>query len=294
MPNTMNNKLMHEQLSIHEKNPIIARFFNYDRFSFPWHFHSVFEIIYVTESTGQRFVADSMENFYPGDLILLGHNVPHYMRSAPEYETGNDKLRVKGVIIQFEKDFMAHAIQQYTDMMHIKSLLEKSERGIHFPVSGNNEITSYITRLPTLSGLEQIVHLLYLLDKMAVCTDKRILGSTHFSNSLSLFTNNRMEKVLSYITFHYTENISLENTASLVAMNTTAFCRYFKEKSGKTFMEYILELRVGYACQLLLSNSMDISQLSMECGFNTVSHFNRIFKRITNLTPSEYRKQFLK
>lgn len=285
---------MHEQLSIHEKNPVIARFYDYDRFTFPWHFHSVFEIIYVTESTGQRFVADSMESFYPEDLILLGHNVPHYMRSAPEYDAGNDKLRVKGVIIQFEKDFMAHAIQQYTELRHVKLLLEKSERGIHFPASGNNEITSCIKKLPTLNGVDQITHLLQLLDKMALDTNKRVLGSAQFNNSLSLFTNNRMEKVLSYITFHYTEDISLENTASLVAMNTTAFCRYFKEKSGKTFMEYILELRVGYACQLLLSNSMDISQLSMECGFNTISHFNRIFKRITNLTPSEYRKQFLK
>lgn len=285
---------MHEQLSIHENNPIIARYIDYDRFTFPWHFHSEFEIIYVTESTGQRFVADSMENFYPEDLILLGHNVPHYMKSAPEYETGNNELRVKGVIIQFEKDFMAHTIQQYADLTHVKLLLEKSRRGIHFPASGNDEITEYIKKLPLLSGLDRIINLLQLLDKMALCTDKRALGSAHFSNSLSLFTDNRMEKILSYITFHYTEAISLEKTASLVAMNTSAFCRYFKEKSGKTFMEYILELRVGYACKLLLNNLMDVSQISMECGFNTTSHFNRIFKRITKLTPSEYKKQFLK
>lgn len=290
----MKNRFMHEQLSMNDDIPVIARYYDYEKFTYPWHFHSEYEIIYVEESVGERFVADSMEAYYPGDVILLGNNVPHYMKSAPQYYENNSLLRVKGVVIQFKKDFMSHAINNYTDLKHVKQLLEQSERGIHFPFSTNKEIIEKINLLPTYKGIERIINLLRLLDAMAKISSKRLLGSAQFNNSLSLFTDNRLEKVLSYITFHYTETINLHNIAAMVPMNATAFCRYFKEKSGKTFTEYVLDLRIGYACKLLVGNSMDISQISIECGFNTTTHFNRIFKRNTGLTPSEYRRQFLK
>lgn len=290
----MKNRFMHEQLSMNEGVPIIARYYDYERFTYPWHFHSEFEIIYVEESVGERFVADSMEPFCPGDVILLGNNVPHYLKSAPMYYDTNPLLRVKGVVIQFKQDFLSHGINNYTDLKHVKQLLSQSERGIHFPASDNQAMIEKINLLPTYKGINRIVHLLLLLDEMAKAGNRRLLGTAQFNNSLSLFTDNRLEKVLSYVTFHYTETINLDKIAAMVPMNTTSFCRYFKEKSGKTFTEYVLELRIGYACKLLVGNLMDISQISIECGFNTMTHFNRIFKRNTGLTPSEYRKQFLK
>ena len=243
----MENKLMHEQLTIYAGTPIIARHYDYDRFTFPWHVHNEFEIIYVKESTGERFVADNMETFYPHDLTFVGHGVPHYMKSAPEYETNNHSLRVKGVIIQFEEHFMSHSISNYADLAHIKKLLDESARGIHFPYPENKETM-----------------------------------------------DQRMEKILSFLANHYKENIDLNEISSIVAMNSSSFCRYFKERSGKTFMEYLLDLRIGHACKLLIENKIDITQISIECGFNTITHFNRIFKRNTGLTPSEYKKQFLK
>ena len=103
-----------------------------------------------------------------------------------------------------------------------------------------------------------------------------------------------MEKILTYLSGHFKEDIDLNEISSLVAMNASSFCRYFKERLGKTFTEYMLDLRIGYACKLLVENTMDVIQISIECGFNTIAHFNRIFKRNTGLTPTEYRKQFLK
>lgn len=285
---------MHEQLTIYEGNPVRARHINYKHFTFPWHFHNEYEIIYVRESTGQRFVADSIEPFTPGDLTLLGHNVPHYMKSSPEYEQKKLQLPVTGVVIQFEKDFMKHAISNYPALTQIKLLLEESKRGIHFPSPANQILLPLIEQLPDLKGTEQIISLLLLLEKMANLKEKRYLGSLHFYNTLSSFTDNRLEKILSYVNYHYTQNINLHHIAAMTAMNTASFCRYFKEKSGKTFMQYILELRIGYACRLLANNQMDISQIGVECGFNTLSHFNRIFKRITGFTPSNYRKEIIK
>ena len=285
---------MHEQLTIYSGTPIIARHYDYDKFTFPWHVHNEFEIIYVKESYGERFVADNMETFHSYDLTLVGHSVPHYMKSAPEYENGNKTLRVKGVIIQFEEDFMAHAINNYADLSHIKKLLDESERGIHFSYPENSEIIRCIEQMPESKGTMRIINLLHLLDLMANFTDKRYLGSVHFCQSVSLTMDSRMEKILNFLIAHYKEDIDLNEISSIVAMNASSFCRYFKEKSGKTFTEYILDLRIGQACKLLVENKMDVVQISLECGFNTITHFNRIFKRNTGFTPTEYRKQFLK
>lgn len=285
---------MHEQLTINDEYPIIARYYDYDKFAYPWHFHAEYEIIYVKDGTGERFVADRIEPFIPGDVILLGQNVPHYMRSAEEYYKANSSLRVTGAVIQFANDYMAHAINKYADLSHIKTLLDRSRRGIHFPSPDNTEIVNCIEKLPQCKGVHRIANLLFLLDKMARLKSKRLLGSSHFDQNLSVLTDNRLEKVLSYITFHYTEPLSLSDIASIVSMNASAFSRYFKEKTGKSFIEYILELRIGYACKLLIGSSLDISQIYIECGFNSICHFNRMFKRKTGLTPSDYRKEFLK
>ncbi len=288
----MENIIMHEQLTINEQRPIISRYYDYAHFAYPWHFHSEFEIIYIKESHGERYVADCMESFCPGDVVLLGSNLPHYMRSSNIYYEGNPKLRVKGVVIQFANDYMSHAINRYADLSHIKILLEKAKRGIHFPFPENNEIIEDIENLPFQKGIARITKLLFLLDKMALFKNKRFLGSLRFNENIPKFSDSRIEKVLSYINYHYTEDIKLDDISSLFSMNTSAFCRYFKQKTGQTFIDYIQNLRIGYACKLLIGTSYDISQISLECGFNTICHFNRIFKRNTNLTPSEYRLKF--
>lgn len=290
----MGHKIMHEQLTIFSGTPIIARHYDYDKFTFPWHVHNEFEIIYVEESTGERFVADNMETYKAHDLTLVGHGIPHYMKSAPEYEKGDPNLRVRGTIIQFEEDFMAHAINNYADLSHIKILLDESKRGFHFPYPESEEIIHCIQQLPESNGTMRIINLLHLLDLMAKLPAKRYLGSLQFCQSLSPAMDPRMKKILSFLMTHYKDDIDLYEVSSLVAMNTSSFCRYFKEKSGKTFTEYILGLRIGHACKLLVKNEMDINQICFECGFNTITHFNRIFKRNTGFTPTEYRKQFLK
>lgn len=282
---------MHEQLPIDDNHPIIARYYDYKRFTYPWHFHRAYEIIYVREGHGERFVADNIGTFGAGDIILLGSNLPHYMRSAVEYFSENSQKRVKGVIIQFHQDFMAHAINNYIDLKQIKDLLEESKRGILFTPPSNKEIIEEIEGLPLLKGIDRLINLLLILTRMARSKNKDFLGSRQFNNSLPIFADDRLEKVLSYVNYHYTEKINLQEVAAKIPMNATAFCRYFKEKSGKTFIDYILDLRIGYACKLLSDKSMDISQIGIASGFNSITHFNRIFKRKTNMTPTEYKSR---
>ena len=281
--------IMHEQLPININNPMKARYFDYKKFTYPWHFHSQFEIIYTRKGSGERYVADRMENFMDGDLVLLGSNVPHYMKSGKEYNYANDSLNVEGVIVQFEKDFMTHAIQNYSDLNRIKTLLDKSRVGLHFPFTTHQKIIAMLELLPTYHDLIRIIHLLLILDEMASSKKVRLLGSPHFSNNMSVYSDNRLEKLLSFITLNYTKDLKLEEVASMIAMNPSAFSRFFKVKTGRTFVQYINDMRIGYACKLLAGKSMNISQIGDECGFNTISHFNSVFKSNTGLTPSEYK-----
>ncbi|GBU07821.1 AraC family transcriptional regulator [Bacteroidales bacterium] len=284
--------LLQEQLSLSEARPINARVFDYKHFFFPWHMHNEYEIIYIEQGEGTRFIADSISPFFPGDILLVGSNLPHFMKSAPEYECRNNDLRTKGIIIQFEKNFMAHAVSNYPVLKGVKSLLQKSERGLYFPKDSSQALLRHIKKLPKLSGIKQLTHLLTLLGKMSEIESAHTIGSDHYNNAVSYSSDIRIDKVLSYIRYNYTAAIKLELLSSMVSMNTTAFCRYFKEKVGKTFVEYMLELRIGYACKLLINNKGNISQISMECGFNTISHFNQTFKRIAGLSPRDYRKHF--
>ncbi|MDD4515833.1 AraC family transcriptional regulator [Massilibacteroides sp.] len=292
----MKNRFMHEQLPINEYNPIIARNYDYNRFTYPWHFHSEYEIIYIKEGYGEYFVADQTGTFNSGDIFFLGSNLPHYMRSAPDFFLEENTMRVKGVVVQFQKEFMTYAIENYMDLKPIKDLFEQSKRGILFSCSSNSvnkELIERVEILPQEKGINRFTTLLLLLDAMAKHKNKKVLGSRQFNNSLSLFSDNRLEKILSFVNYHYAEKIELETVAAMIPMNVTAFCRYFKEKTGKTFMDYILDLRIGYACKLLSGKQMDVSEICLSSGFNSITHFNRVFKRKTGLTPSDYRQQFL-
>ena len=249
-------------------------------------------MIYVSDGYGERFVADSVEQFKPKDVILLGSNIPHYLKSDKIYYDENSNLRVKGVIIQFAHDFMSHAISNYTDLSHIKQLLEDAGQSIYFPYPNNRDIINCIEELPSYNDIYRIINLLALLDKMAVFKYKRFLGSPAYSEKVFYRPDERIEKVFSFLSYHYTENLQLNNIASIVSMNTSAFCRYFKEKTRKSCIDYIQDLRIGHARRLLIETSLDITQISIESGFNTTRHFNKIFKRKIGFPPSVYREKF--
>lgn len=286
---------MHEQLPIDEYNPIIARHYDYSRFTYPWHFHDEYEIIYVQEGSGTYYVADNMGEFHAGSIFLLGSQLPHYLESEENLISAtNAKQRVKGVVIQFQKDFMSFPIDHYIDLKSIKTVLNLSKRGIFFSTKIQSDLIERIEHLPSCKGIERLVNLLLILDLMAKSSDKELLGSRQFNNALSQFSDDRLDKIISYVNYHYTEPVDLATVAAKVPMNVTAFCRYFKAKSGKTFVDYVQDLRIGYACKLLSNKNMDIAQICAASGFNSIAHFNRTFKRKTNLTPTEYKRQFLK
>jgi len=285
--------IMNERLTISKSLPLKARFYDYKYFTYPWHFHSEYEIIYIQESSGTRFVGNNIEKYRSGDIFLIGSNLPHYMKSDDIYLSEDNNLKVKGTIIQFEKDFMYHSINHYPHFIKIKNLLEESQRGVYFPSGCSPKLQNLLETIPLETGIDQITAFLQLLKEMSEISTRKIISSSDSTNNIIMDNVSRIDKILSFLNKHYTRNVSLAEISSYAAMNPSAFCRFFRSKTGKSFKNYILDMRIGYACKLLLMNDINILQISTECGFDTISHFNKTFKKNMGYPPSEYRRKML-
>ena len=269
-------RIVNEQLHISDSNPIKARAYDYKSFTYPWHFHGEYEILYVEKGYGQCIIGDSIIDYSDETLLLFGSALPHCMQNPPEYGQ-DDSLRVNGTII----------------FININTLLNESNRGVKISVKNKPEITSLLKQIPESEGMEQLILFLRLLQSLSMIKKREFAASPNYNPVPAEFKNKKIEKVVAYINKKYTDNITLDEIASYTAMNPSAFCRYFKDHTGKTLKQYITDMRIGYACKLLADDRLNISEISMECGFESAVHFNRCFKGVTGVTPTEYRKKIL-
>lgn len=286
-------KIMHEQVSFAPRTMLKVKWDDFPHFTYPWHFHSEFEIVYILKSSGKRFVADSVESFQEGDITLMGSNLPHFWKSEIQNDTENSN-RVNAIVVQFHKDFFKDEINAYPEFHRISELLKRAARGIHFSKTSGEQIGKMLKRLLKVNGLERMIYFIKLLDMMARIENYRILASKAYLLEDHKELNNRLDKIMHFINTNYQRKITQEEVATKIGMTTAAFCRYFKEKTGKGFIYFVNEMRIGYACKLLIENHLSISQICFECGFNNISNFNRMFKRQTGYTPGEYQQQFIK
>jgi AraC-like DNA-binding protein len=286
-------KIMHEQVSFAPRTMLKVKWDDFPHFTFPWHFHSEFEIVYVLKSSGKRFVADSVEPYQEGDITLMGSNLPHFWKNDDPGDAGNAS-HVNAIVVQFHKDFFREEINSYPEFHRINELLKRASRGIHISKTSGEKIGRMLKRLLKLHGLERMLYFIKLMDTLARVENYRILASKAYQVEDHKELNNRLDKIMHFITTNYQRKITQEEIASKIGMTTSAFCRYFKEKTGKGFIFFVNEMRIGYACKLLIENHLSISQVCFECGFNNISNFNRMFKRQTGFTPGEYQQQFLK
>lgn len=264
-------------------------------FTSPWHFHPETEIILITEGYGTRFVGDSVKNFYPGDLCIIGANTPHVFLSHSDFHETDGTLTSRAICIQFEDDFWGEGFAGLEELKSIKELLINSARGIHFKKGTRKLLEEMILDFPGKSGIQCITHLLEVLHMMTSGKDHSILSSPNYANiHLNRVDIDRMEKLYDYVFRNFTRKIPIEEVAGVLNISKHSFCRYFKSRTNKVFSEFLSEVRVGNACKLLIENRSSISQVCYESGFNNISNFYRQFKHVKKMTPSEFQKKYLR
>lgn len=264
-------------------NSYVAYRYATGRFPFLWHYHPEYELTLILEGSGERMVGDSLEYFMPGDLVLLGPGLPH---------TWVSKVASAAVVVQFSESFIA-PIVQYPECDRIRALLRRSSQGLSFPVPGlgNGDLTASIIRLPTAKAAGRISGLLDVLQVLAGSrVASRSLASPYFQPAAGKKTEGRIGKVFHYVHRHSADKVTLKEVAGLINLSESAFCKFFKRTTGKTFSDYLAEIRIGHACHLLSESDDTISEVAYRSGFDSLTYFNRVFLRKKGLRPREFRK----
>lgn len=259
-------------------------------FETPWHFHPEYELILITNGVGKRYMGDSIADFDAFELILIGPNLPHFWRNADDCDLG----KANAYVIHFQENFLGNEFFNLPEMILIRQLLHKAQTGLKFTGSANVEVGNVIQRLSALTPFERLIQLQLILYRLAGSTECESLSSPGFVESFQATRNERISKVYEYVMYHFRQKITLEAIASVANMSEVGFCRYFKTTTGKPFFSFLNEIRIGYACRLLMDSALNITQIAYESGFNNLAHFNRQFKTTTRYTPQQYRESFKK
>lgn len=262
----------------------------YQFFYNPWHFHPELELTLVVKSYGQRQVGDSIENFYPGDLVLVGSNLPHVWKNDQSFLLDENKKDAAAVVVKFSEDFAGKEFMNLPEMRVVKDLiLKKATFGVKLTGGLRDDIEKEIRLLCALTADELLIKVLQLLLKIAKSNEYILLASNLYKKE-TLRSNHRINKVLDHIMDNYHQNLTLDELAEIIHMNKNAFCKFFKNSMGNTLFTVINEIRIAKACQQLLETEKSVLQISLDVGFTNLSNFNRVFKKQMKKAPLFYRR----
>lgn len=249
-----------------------------------WHFHPEYEIVYISNGKGKRHIGDHISNFESGDLIFLGPNLPHFGFTEEVFEAHTE------IVVQMKEDFLGSDFLEKPEMQAIKQLFQRSRQGLSFSGAVKERVGQRLKTMLKEDGFDRLLALLHILQEMAEADDYEMLNASGFALEVSAQDQDRIEAIYRYVQQNFQDEVNLDEAARLANMTVPAFCRYFKKLTRKTFSQFVNEFRIAHACRLLGDDTLTIAAVSFESGFNNLSHFNRQFKNITNLSPRAYRK----
>lgn len=282
---------MLEKIRINEEMSFRVQHGKDPYFYIPWHFHPEYELILILESTGTRFVGDHVGSFSAGDLVFLASNLPHVWQNDKKYLEENSNLSAHCMTIHFLDVFWEKEFTRLPEMQKLRAFFKKSRQGIAFHGKTREKLIKKMHQIDKAKGGKRLIEFIALLDIMANAEEIELLSSLGFIESYSQEDGERMNDIYKYIMNNFTSKIDLDEVAAAAHMSPTGFCRYFKKRTNKTFTKFLNEIRIGYACKLLIQGEYNIIRICYEAGFNNLSNFNEQFKKITGYTPSKYVKE---
>ncbi|HEX5023781.1 MAG TPA: AraC family transcriptional regulator [Agriterribacter sp.] len=263
---------------------------NLPYFSTEFHFHDACQLVYVVESEGKRIIGDSVEHFHSDELIFLGASVPHVWHNDQHYFKTSDTVHARSVALFFNPDDLLNRLAGLCDVKRLEVMLRQAQRGMQFFGESKKQMTALLLEMLHQKELPSVINLLRLLQLICDTQDFVYLASGGYVNNYHSKDNKRMDLVFKHVFENFREEIPLSKVAGIANMNIQAFCRYFKTRTQKPFTHFVNEVRIGHACKLLSNGEENITAISLESGFNSVSNFNRFFKTIKGITPREFRK----
>lgn len=258
-----------------------------DNFDFPVHYHPEFEINFILNGKGvKRVVGDNIEEITDVELVLIGPNLYH----GWELHKCKNK-QIHEITIQFHNDLFHESLLSRRIMNPIRDMFNRSIHGILFSEKIAAELTPRLIKISKLDGMDYFLEIISLLYDLANSRNQRLL-STYTVDYDTFDDYDKMKLVYEYVQKNFAEKITLEDLSNVASMSTISFNRFIKKRTGKTFVDYVNNIRVGYAARWLVEKDLSISEIAFKSGFNNIANFNRNFKEIKKCTPSQYREDF--
>lgn len=275
-----------------DSNPeesFVARIDQFCQFYNKWHYHPELELTHIVKGRGTRFIGDHIEYFEDGDLLLIGSNLPHVWKNQNE----ESELAVAQVV-QFLPTFLGNEVLGKLEFKQVQNLLTRSAYGLKIVGDTKDQVLGHLDILfDSKSSLERLITLIRILDLLGKSPDLIPMSSSLFIVKADKQQVDRLNLVINYTITNFASKITLEDVASLAHMSVSNFCKYFKARMQRTYVQYLTEVRIGMSCKLLIENKLSVHQIAYESGFVNISNFNRAFKLNKQLSPLAYRKSFL-
>ena len=252
---------------------------------FYWHFHPELELVYIEGANAKRHVGDHISEYRGSDLVLIGSNIPHL-----NFDHGVTTTYRKEVL-HLKPEFKDSILKGLPELQQIERLLDLSRYGIAFHGKTKEHAGVLMKNLHRLDSFEFFISIMHILKLLSASNEFELLHKRPFVNKYSSKEQSRIRKIYGFIDEHYQDKITLAEVAGLCNLTKPAFCRYFKKATGSTFIEFLNQYRVSQAKRLLLMGK-NVSEACYECGFESLSYFNRSFKKITGKNPSEFKISF--
>lgn len=260
-------------------------------FPFVWHYHPEYELTLIVDSYGQRFVGDAIADYAPGDLVLLGPNLPHTWRSGPA-PSGVEETH-RAIVVQFHPDFLGKQFFALQEMSSVSQLLDDASCGLGFgSTKTGRDVARKMAGMVSLPPPRQLVLLLSILVDLASEPSAQRLSTGNLKPVCRTEDEYRIQTVCSYFSAQFGDEIDYAQLAREVHMDLASLCRFFKRATGRTMTTYVNELRVAAAARLLRETSLTILEVSLQAGFGNYSNFNRQFKKIKGVGPRTLRREF--
>jgi AraC-like DNA-binding protein len=256
------------------------------------HYHPEHQITVILKGEGTRFIGNHVERFQPGEVYFIGRNVPHVFKCDASYYEGNSQLEASSVSVFFKDETFGPQFFEIPEMTHIKRLLELASLGVRIDGEDRKRTVEILNSIEEQDGFQRFQSLLSILDICSKSDSLKTLSSVPYTSPSKDSENERINVVFKFLSDNFRNEITLDKIASVANMTPNAFCRYFKQRTGKAFTVFLNEMRVEFAAKLIAHNHDNFGNIAQECGFNSISYFNRQFKRIMQTSPMAYRNKY--
>ena len=256
----------------------------------PIHFHEDCQLTYILEGDGDIFIGETISPFNKGDVFLIGKNIPHVLRNSDSYYQ-NPNLHARAISVFFSQDTLMKIFNLLPETAALQKLLSFSAHGIKLSGKTASEVHQGLERMLKLQQFDCFLEFMGILNSISKADDINLISKTSMPLHSVSEDNKKITRVFEYVMANFHRKITLEEISSIVNMSPTAFCRFFKQRTLKTFSNFLIEIRIGNACKMLVEDDYNTTQCCFFNGYNNVSNFHRQFRKVTGMTPSEYKQK---